>query len=255
MKRSIYIGYDPREVEAFAVCRHSLQRYTDIPIQAICLDDVRDAGMYWRPMSKRDGKLWDNISAAPCATEFAISRFLTPMLAREGWAVFMDCDILARTDINDLFAMADPRYAVMCVQHHHAPTHETLKMDGQLQTLYARKNWSSVMMFNCDHPSNRDLTINLINTVPGRDLHRFCWLRDDEIGDLPMSWNWLVGASDPEIAPDLVHFTSGGPWFEGYEHVPYADEWREVRREWLGQNMVIASLPNGATQMEMVHGR
>lgn len=237
MNRSIYIGYDPRESEAFAVCRHSIHRYSpDIPVHAICLDDVRAAGLYWRPMSQRDGKLWDNISDAPCSTQFAISRFLTPILAREGWALFIDCDMMARTDINDLFAMADPSYAVMCVKHPNYLPPETVKMDGQLQTLYRRKNWSSAVLYNCAHPSNAALTVNLINTVPGRDLHAFSWLKDEEIGELPMSWNWLPGVSDPEIYPDLVHWTAGGPWFEGYEHVPYADEWREVRREWLGQN-------------------
>src|SRR5690242_12332845 len=93
MKRSIYIGYDPRESEAFAVCRHSIQRFApDIPIHAICLDDMRAAGLYWRPTSQRDGKLWDDISDAPMSTEFAISRFLTKELAGEGWALFMDCD-------------------------------------------------------------------------------------------------------------------------------------------------------------------
>jgi lipopolysaccharide biosynthesis glycosyltransferase len=205
-------------------------------------------------MSRRDGKLWDNISEAPCSTEFAISRFLTPILAREGWALFMDSDILAKADVSELFELADPRYAVMCVQHQHAPSAELLKMDGQAQTLYKRKNWSSVMLFNCGHPSNVNLTVNLVNSVPGRDLHRLCWLKDEEIGDLPMSWNWLVGASDPEIAPDFVHFTSGGPWFEGYEHVPYADEWRAVRREWLNDQRVQTPVyPNGQAEVSLVN--
>lgn len=244
MNRSIYIGYDPRESEAFAVCRHSINRYSpDIQVNAICLDDMRAAKFYWRPTSKRDGKLWDDISEAPMATEFAVSRFLTPALAKNGWALFMDCDILARDDINELFHHAEnysQDKAVLCVKHHHQPTTELLKMDGQTQTLYARKNWSSVMLFNCEHPSNADLTVNLVNSVPGRDLHRFCWLKDEEIGSLHPRWNFLVGHSDPSIDPILVHFTSGGPWFEGYEHVPYADEWREVRREWLGSQRMAA---------------
>ncbi len=184
-------------------------------------------------MSKRDGKLWDDISEAPCSTEFAISRFLTPILAREGWALFIDCDMMARTDIGELFAMADKRYAVMCVQHPNYMPPEAIKMDGQLQTLYRRKNWSSAVLYNCAHPSNRRLTVHMINTVPGRNLHAFDWLEDDAIGDLPMSWNWLPGISDPEIEPDLIHWTAGGPWFEGYRDVPYADEWRCERACWL----------------------
>lgn len=244
MKRSIYIGYDGRESEAFAVCRHSIKRFApDIPIHTLELGQLRSYGLYWRPTSKRDGKMWDDISEAPCSTQFAISRFLTPHLAREGWALFMDSDILARSDVGELFAMADPRFAVMCVQHPNYVPPEKVKMDGQLQTLYARKNWSSVMLFNCEHEANKALTVDMINTVPGRDLHRFAWLDDKNIGDLPMSWNWLVGISDPEIVPDFVHFTSGGPWFEGYENVPYANEWLCERDCWLAGGFSVTRPP------------
>jgi hypothetical protein len=99
-------------------------------------------------------------------------------------------------------------------------------MDAQAQVRYARKNWSSVMLFNLDHPANWTLTVELINKVPGRDLHRFCWLDDKYIGELDVKWNWLVGHSDPTINPSIVHFTEGGPWFADYCDVPYAEEWR-----------------------------
>jgi lipopolysaccharide biosynthesis glycosyltransferase len=245
MKRSIYIGYDERESEAFAVCRHSIARHSpDIPVHAIEIDDVRDAGLYYRPTSRKDGRLWDDISEAPMSTAFAISRFLTPILARDGWALFIDCDMMARTDINELFDMADKRYAVMCVKHPNYVPPETIKMDGQLQTLYRRKNWSSAVLYNCDHPSNRALTVNMVNAVPGRDLHAFNWLKDDEIGDLPMSWNWLAGVSDPEIVPDLIHWTAGGPWFEGYRDAPYADEWRCERACWLAGGFSLTRQPS-----------
>jgi hypothetical protein len=233
MRRSVFIGYDPRETEAFAVCRQSIRRLSgNIPISAVALDEMREAGLYHRPTSRKDGRLWDDISEAPMSTAFAISRFLTPILAKSGWALFMDCDVLARNDLYDLFDLADPSYAVMCVKHHHVPP-EGVKMDGQLQTLYARKNWSSVMLFNCDHPANRRLTVELINTVPGRDLHRFCWLEDDEIGALPQAWNWLAGYSPKSCDPSLVHFTNGTPNIPGYEDAPYADEWLAERRAWL----------------------
>lgn len=231
---SIWVGYDPRETEAFAVCRQSLRRHAPhVPTHAIALDEVRGAGLYWRPTSTKDGRLWDDISEAPMATEFAISRFLAPHLAGEGWAVFMDCDILARTDLRELWASLDPEYAVMCVKHPNYTPPDQIKMDGQLQTLYARKNWSSVMAINVDHPANRILTVERINELPGRDLHAFCWLKDHHIGALHPKWNWLVGVSDPSIDPGLVHFTSGGPWFENYRDVPYADEWLAERRQWL----------------------
>jgi hypothetical protein len=234
MNRSIYIGFDPREAEAFAVCRNSLRRHCgdSIPIRGICLDDMRERGLYWRPTSRDDkGRLFDDISGFPMATEFAISRFLTPMLAKRGWALFMDCDILARADVRELFAQADPSKAVMCVQHVYEPP-QGIKMDGQLQTLYRRKNWSSVMLLNCDHSANEALTFNLVNSVPGRDLHAFTWLKEHEIGSLDPAWNFLVGHTDPSIDPKLVHFTEGGPWFDNYRNVPYADEWIAERNAW-----------------------
>lgn len=245
MNRSIYIGYDGREAETFAVCRHTLRKFApDVPIHAISLDDVRNAGLYWRPTSYDDkGRLFDDISGFPMATEFAISRFLTPVLAKAafhtGWALFMDSDILARDDIDDLFGECDPSKAVMCVQHEHKVADGSAKMDGQLQHRYARKNWSSVVAYNLAHPSNRKLTVQLVNTVPGRDLHAFCWLDDSEIGALSQPWNYLAGYTElPDgEQPKLVHHTEGGPWLKNYQHVEYADEWRAARAAWLNEGM------------------
>jgi hypothetical protein len=165
------------------------------------------------------------------ATEFAISRFLVPHLAEHGWAMFMDCDVLVRANVMDLFEKLDRKYAVYCVKHNHRPV-ETVKMDGQTQTVYPRKNWSSVMVFNCDHPSNKALTPELVNELPGRDLHRFCWLEDHEIGELGPEWNWLAGHTDSNIVPRLVHHTDGSPCMKGYENAAYAEEWRAVLTGW-----------------------
>lgn len=195
------------------------------------LSSLRERGLYTRPTSRKDGRLWDEISEAPMATEFACSRFLVPHLAGSGWALFMDCDMLVRSNLDRLFRLCDPSKAVMVVKHNHQPA-EGVKMDGQAQTRYARKNWSSVMMFNCDHPANRKLTVDLVNSVPGRDLHRFCWLEDDQIGELSTEWNWLVGHSDPSIDPTIVHFTDGIPTMPGYENCAYADEWRDELERW-----------------------
>ena len=232
-KQSIWIGFDPREIDAFAVARNSIRRHMISPVSArgVVLADLRARGLYHRPTSRKDGRLWDEISEAPMATEFACSRFLVPHLANSGWALFMDCDMLVRRDLQRLFGLADPSKAVMVVKHNHQPT-EAVKMDGQAQLRYARKNWSSVMLFNCDHPANKALTLELVNSVPGRDLHRFCWLEDDLIGELSPEWNWLVGHSDPGIDPSIVHFTDGTPAMPGYEHCAYADEWRSELIRW-----------------------
>lgn len=230
--RSVWIGADPREVAAFAVARGSIRRKltTPLPIKGIILKDLERDGLYTRKTEIKDGKLWDTISGAPMSTEFAISRFFTPLLAKDGWALFVDCDVMARVNLNELFQLADPKYALMCVQHDYTPK-QTTKMDGQIQTVYSRKNWSSVMLFNVDHPSNKNLTLEMLNTVPGRDLHRFCWLKDTEIGALDPKWNFLVGES-PATDAAIVHFTLGAPCMPGYESVQYADEWREELNIW-----------------------
>jgi len=138
-----------------------------------------------------------------------------------------------------LFDQLDPRYAVMCVKHRHEPA-EGVKMDGQVQSQYHRKNWSSVMAFNVDHPANDALTVELINSVPGRDLHRFCWLTDDLIGELHQRWNHLVGYTrlyEPP-APDnpaIIHWTDGYPLLKGYEQADYADEFFVELNAWAKQ--------------------
>lgn len=232
-KLSIWIGYDPREAAAFAVARASIKRHATIPvpIHGLVLDDLRAKGLYTRPHERRGCQLWDVISDAPCATEFSNSRFLVPHLAGSGWALFMDCDMLVRGNIRELFDLCDPEKAVMVVKHNHQPP-EGVKMDGQMQTRYARKNWSSVIAFNCDHPANKAMTLEMVNVLPGRDLHRFCWLPDDLIGALPVEWNWLAGHSDPAVDPKIVHHTEGSPCLPGYEDAPFADEWRAELARW-----------------------
>lgn len=232
-KLSVWIGYDPREAAAFAVARSSIKRHATIPVpvHGLVLNDLREKGLYTRPHERRGCQLWDVISDAPCATEFSNSRFLVPHLAGSGWALFMDCDMLVRGNIRELFDLCDPEKAVMVVKHNHQPP-EGVKMDGQMQTRYARKNWSSVIAFNCDHPANKALTLEMVNDLPGRDLHRFCWLEDDLIGELPVEWNWLAGHSDPAVDPKIVHHTEGSPCLPGYEDAPFADEWRAELARW-----------------------
>lgn len=240
----VYVGYDPREDWAYRVACASIVRHATIPVQItpLRLERLELAGILRRPRRLRcpdvePGTLvtlepnsalrrvmWDDISQAPMSTEFAISRFATPLLAQSGWALFVDCDVVALGDVSELFAMADDEKAVMCVQH--PPLAGTgQKMDSQVQTTYARKNWSSVMLFNCDHPANRGLNLSLLNTAPGRDLHRFCWLDEQWLGELPAAWNWLVGVTARPDTPKLAHFTLGGPWLPGWVPHVYDDLW------------------------------
>lgn len=239
MRMSYFLGYDTKESEAFSVALHSIRQHAPRrPVTALHLPTLRDKCLYTRPTSMRDGRLWDDISGAYMSTEHANSRFLVPFLAKDHpskWSLFTDCDIILRRPITDIFEQARNDFAVMVVKHDYQPS-RLLKMDGQVQQLYARKNWSSVMLWNVDHPANQRLTLEMVNTLPGRDLHRFCWLEDHEIGELTPDWNWLVGHSDPTIAPAIVHYTEGLPSMPGHEDCAFADDWRAVRRDWLGWN-------------------
>lgn len=235
---SIYLGFDPREAAAYAVTRQSIREFSQhIPVRGLVLDDLRKKGLYWRPTERRMNRLYDVISEHEMATEFAISRFLVPHLELSGpkrlgrWALFMDCDMLVRVNLMRVIEGLDESKAVYCVKHNHVPDYIE-KMDGQIQSKYDRKNWSSFVLFNCDHKANKALTPEFVNTKPGRELHGFCWLSDDLIGELPVEWNWLVGHSDERVVPKVVHFTDGGPWFGAFTNVPYADEWRSILNRW-----------------------
>ena len=214
----VFVGYDTREDIAYQVCRHSIETKSKLAdVRPLKQQELRDAGWYTRPIDKL------------ASTEFTFTRFLIPELTNfEGWALFMDCDMILTTDIKELFDQADPKYAVMCVQHDYTPKEGT-KMDGQKQTIYPRKNWSSVMLFNCGHPSNAKLTMDLVNDpeINGAYLHRFSWLKDEEIGELDHTWNYLVGVYDDIDKPNLIHYTEGGPWFENYRDCEFNDLWKQ----------------------------
>lgn len=213
----VFVGWDSREDIAYQVCRHSMLRRTTRPLDVVALrqDDLRRNCVYRREHDPL------------ASTEFTYTRFLVPELTGyRGWALFCDCDFLWLGDPAKLIAMADDRYAVMCVHHDHNPP-ETVKMDGAVQTRYPRKNWSSMVLYNCGHPANAALTPDLVNSESGAFLHRFQWLNDDLIGAVPETWNWLEGWSrkPDQGTPDVVHFTRGGPWFKNWQDVDFGDLW------------------------------
>ena len=232
----VFIGFDAREAEAFAVARDSIRQFDrHLMINGLVLDDLREQGLYTRPTQKRLGKLWDVISGAYMATEFAVSRFLVPEIVRRqqwmGWALFMDCDMMVRTSLTELRALLDDDKAAMCVKHDHRPMFN-VKMDGQEQTSYPRKNWSSVLAFNCDHDANRTLSVDFVNSKRGLDLHQLCWLDDDEIGELGPEWNYLVGHTEGVPDPKIVHWTDGIPTLSAFKDAEYADEFFTVLHKW-----------------------
>lgn len=236
----IWIGYDSREDIAARVCDASLLRY--YPGAKVRFLDWRYElikSVYDRPHTVDHGQYTDTLTNQTFSTQFSFTRFLVPHLeGYQGWAMYCDCDFLFRGDVRDLFDLADDRYAVMVVPHDHVPK-EVVKMDGVKQTRYFRKNWSSLILFNCGHERNKALTPEKVNTMPGTWLHGFYWLEEGDIGTLPEEYNWLVG-KDAAISPTThyrvsskikaVHMTEGGPWFPGYENMPYAKEWRAAER-------------------------
>jgi hypothetical protein len=233
---TVYIGYDPKEDTAYEVLKNTIQRISGknapriVPLKKDILEHI---GVYTRKSELIHGQPYDIIDGRPFSTEFSFTRFLVPALnLYEGKALFMDSDMYIRADINELFDICNmDYYPVYCVHHKYEPE-KTTKMDGKEQQPYRRKNWSSLMMFNCSHALNKQLTPEVVNTQTGRWLHGFGWLPDKEadIGRIPEEWNWLDGHSDPELDAKNVHFTTGGPWFNkwsprGAIEGKYAVEW------------------------------
>jgi lipopolysaccharide biosynthesis glycosyltransferase len=216
-KAYVFVGYDSREDIAWEVCRHSLLRHAESQVDVVPLRQqaLRERGLYTRAYD------------LGASTEFSLTRFLTPHLAaRSGWAAFCDCDFLFTTDVRKVFEDLDPSKAVYCVQHDYTPAYR-LKMDGKTQSTYPRKNWSSFMLFNCDHPDVRALTPEVVNAASPAYLHRFEWVRDESaIGALDLDWNFLEGEYlAPNYVPRVIHFTNGGPWFDEWKNCDFADLW------------------------------
>jgi hypothetical protein len=228
----VFIGYDSREDDAYRVCVKSMvDTSTDMPLCIQPLDEtkLRHSGLYSRYWYLRDDQRYDNNDDKPFSTAFSFTRFLVPALCQwNGIAMYCDCDFLWRGDIKFLVGEIDKSKAVSVVKHSHAPPDE-IKMDGRRQTVYHRKNWSSLIIYNCSHPSNFMLTPSAVNSATGQWLHSFGWLHDHEIGEIDKVWNCLSGIDTNEIQdPFVVHFTNGTPAMTGHENDPYADEWRRV---------------------------
>ena len=232
---TVYIGYDPKEDTAYEVLKFTIERISGKNIRVVPLrkDLLELTGMYRRKSELIHGQPYDVIDGRPFSTEFSFSRFLVPALnLYEGKALFMDSDMYLRADVNELFEMCDmDYYPVWCVHHDYNPKNKT-KMDGKEQHQYNRKNWSSLMMFNCGHQENKKLTPEAVNTQSGRWLHGFGWLPDKEadIGRIPEEWNWLDSHSPEDMDAKNVHFTTGGPWFKDWRprgaiEGKYAVEW------------------------------
>ena len=214
----IYIGFDSNEIVAYHVLCQSIIAKSSRPVRFTPISLRNIAAIFNRERNQLQ------------STEFSFSRFLVPYLSGyRGWSLFMDCDMLLRTDIAPLFALANDDYSVMVCKHDYVPRDE-VKFLGQVQTKYEKKNWSSVMLFN--NAKCKALSPDYVNRASGLELHQFKWLAGDEaIGSLPLVWNWLVGEYDYNADARIVHFTRGGPYFADYKDSDYADEWAGMLKE------------------------
>jgi hypothetical protein len=216
----IFIGYDPVESVSWHVMAHSILRQSSVPVAFIPIN------------LKNLESIYNRERPAEQSNEFSFSRFLAPYLSDyQGYALFFDCDMMLRVDIAQIFEEIkdQPNKAVYVVQHDYRPKNK-IKYLGNVQYTYPRKNWSSVVLWNCAHPANKVVTPEFVNSAEPKELHRFTWLDDSEIGKLDVRWNWLVGEYDepPEDVKN-VHWTVGGPYFIEYQNVDFSDEWFKER--------------------------
>jgi lipopolysaccharide biosynthesis glycosyltransferase len=205
--KKIFVGWDSREQVSYDVCEYSIQRHSNVnyPILPLKQSELRQNGLYYREIDLL------------ASTEFSLTRFLTPYLSEyKGYSIFMDCDFLITDDIDNLFNSIDKTKAISVVKHDYTPS-EKIKMDGKQQHIYPKKNWSSLIVFNNEHPSNKKLDLEMVNNQTPQFLHRFSWLSDEEIGEISYEWNYLVGWYNDIEKPKGIHYTEGGPWFPEYK--------------------------------------
>ena len=209
---NIFIGYDSKEKVAYNVLSHSIIQNSTKPVSItpIALNNLKDDFVRER----------NNISS----TEFSFSRFMIPHLMNyQGWALFMDCDMLMFEDVSKLWRMRDDSKAIQVCKHNYTPK-EDKKFLGQVQTKYEKKNWSSFMLMNCKKCTT--LTPDYVNKASGLELHQYKWLEsEDLIGEIPLEWNWLVGEYEHNEDVKNVHYTEGGPWFKEYKDCDYSQDW------------------------------
>ena len=235
-KRVIWIGYDPLEDASAKVMAHSIRSRTkmkDLKIIPIIRDQLLAFDIYRRPLDPKG------------STQFSITRFLVPCLMNyKGVGIFFDCDMLITRDIQEMFDLFDPQYAIQCVKHNYTPS-SSIKMGGKKQTAYMKKNWSAVVIYNCDHPSTQKLTNKVVEKASPQFLHRFEWLKEDEIGSLPLEFNFLVEEQKkPKHLPFNIHHTLGAPIFREKQNVDYASYFKNEFKAAFGREFAESDIVN-----------
>ena len=212
---TVFIGYDPDEAIAFHVCANSIIRHATQPINIVplALNLVNDY-----TETHTDG-----------SNAFTYLRFLVPYLMDyQGHAIYIDGDMVVLDDIAKLDQLFSDTFAVQVVKHNYQ-TSQSIKYFGVKNENYPRKNWSSVILWNCAHDSNRLLTPEYVQQHAGAHLHRFTWLHDDDIGELPVEWNWLPDELGQNNQALLLHYTLGIPCLNKSKTGLHTVEWYRER--------------------------
>lgn len=209
----LFAGYDERESIGFAVFCHSVITRASKPVS---ITPLAAMGL---PTGSND---------------FTVSRFLVPyLMGFKGRAIFCDAsDMVMLGDIAELDSLFDSRKAVQVVKHPAYKTRHRTKYRGTSMECpnsdYERKNWASVMLVNCDHPS-WVVGPDGLATGNNKEWLQFQNFRDEDIGELPDEWNRLVDEGQPIEGAKVLHWTAGIPAFEAYADAPGSDIWNRER--------------------------
>ncbi len=210
---NVFVGFDQKEAIAYHTFVQSIIETSTVPLSITPLAENN--------LNEYSEKHTDGTN------KFTYSRFLVPYLMNfKGWAIFVDGDMVCLSDFKNLKQFFDSKLAVSVVKHDYK-TKQKVKYFGQKNEDYPRKNWSSVIIWNCEHPKNKVLTPSFINNKEGSFLHRFQWLKDNEIGELPKSWNWLAIEYEETNNVDLIHYTLGTPCFKEYSNKSFSKYWKK----------------------------
>lgn len=223
---NVFIGYDPREAVAYHVCANSIIRHSSKPVAIRPLALSNFKSFYSETHNTESG-----LTKTEPTNQFIFSRFLVPyLMGYKGLAVFIDGDMIVKDDISKLFDYHQWGTALSVVKHEYKTKYPT-KYLNQPNLDYPRKNWSSVILWDCNYFSNKILTPDHIEKLTGAYLHRFGWLNDDQIGSLPMEWNWLPDEYGENKEAKLLHWTAGTPCFldQQYAEAPMSSEWHRER--------------------------
>lgn len=211
----LFCGFDPRESVGFHTFVSSVLKRASQPVSIVPLST----------MGLPEG-----------TNNFTVSRFLVPhLMGYAGRAIFMDaCDMICLGDVAELDAEFDESKAVQVVKHpayqsQHARKYIGTDMECD-QSNYPRKNWASVMLFNCGHPSWSGFNPEFIAELRPIWMLRFAHLPDEQIGALPADWNVMVDEGQDEAGAKILHWTAGIPTFRHYRNARRSIDWFEEHK-------------------------